>query len=144
MKKFFALLLCLLLAAALTIPAAADVIWEPYDNFYFDHFGECDLTGQSFTTTQDTALYESPEDSTVICVFPAGEEIWVSCVWHSDSGDEWGYVELYDDGWTQGWFDMTHPDASPTSSSPTLTIVLVVVVAASTASALAALTRKKR
>lgn len=144
MKKPLSLLFCLFLLAALSVPALADLIWEPSDSFYFEHFDECSLIDLSYTTTADTALYESPEDASVVAVFPAGEEIWVSCVWTDAEGDEWGYVELYNEGWTQGWMNLTHPDAAPSPAFPTLVVMLVVVVVAAASGVIIGLNRRKK
>ena len=40
MKRLCSLILILGVLAALTVPALADVIWEPADDYFYDHRDE--------------------------------------------------------------------------------------------------------
>ena len=126
MKRFFSLFFCLLLIAVLAAPALADVIWEPMDDFYFEHYDECRLTEQDYALESNTVLYRSPEDPKSNGILAAGTTQKILCVWTAPNGDEWGYIEYYADGWVTGWIDMSRPGAAPRAPLQTLPVVLTV------------------
>lgn len=97
MKKLYLTLLCVLLAAVLTAPALADVIWEPDDDFYTAHYDECQLDQAFYEAKADAVIQMSPEDDAVLETVPAGETVYVSFTWNG-----WGYGEL-----TGGWVDLS-------------------------------------
>ena len=134
MKKLLSLLFCLLLTAAATAPALADLIWEPMDDFYFEHYDECRLEEGTFTAEEETKLYRSPENSAPTAILAPGTTKDVGCYYTAENGDEWAYLEYYDDGvWVKGWVNVTVPGAAPRAKLQTLPVIL-------TASALAAVT----
>lgn len=145
MKKAISLLLCLLLTAALTAPALADVIWEPDDDFYFAHFDECRASDEGYLAGTDTTVYADPETPVSAGVIPAGESVATPYIWTDKNGDEWGYVEYYDEsgaGWIQGWVDLTHPDTAPASFFQSPVVILVVAVLAVTTACILLLGKK--
>lgn len=144
MKKLLTLFLCLLLAAALTAPALADVIWEPMDDFYFEHMDECRMDEADYTFEADVTLYKSPEDPTAVRVVPAGETRQILCRWTGRNGDEWGYIEYYDNGWVNGWFNLSQPGGAPAHPTATLPVVLTVCVLAAAAILILFIKPKKR
>lgn len=102
MKKLICLALCALLAAALAVPAAADLIWEPDDDFYYSHIEECTRVDASYEAQTDARVVESPTKASVKDTVAAGEEIYVYYEWNG-----WGYFERWQDGgWTEGWVDL--------------------------------------
>ncbi len=106
MKKLISLLLCLLLAAMLAVPALADVIWEPWDDFYTQHRSECLHMDARFEAQTDVDVYKSPQKRTVVTTIPVGTEVYISWVWPSDV--EWGYYEYVtdtDEG--DGWLELS-------------------------------------
>ena len=144
MKRTLCILFCLLLTASLTVPALADVIWEPDDDFYFAHANECRLSDEGYTAAEDTTLYASPIDPTPAGVLPAGESAATRYIWTDTHRDEWGYAEFYtEDGWVQGWLNLTHPDVRPASPFQSMTVVLIVGVLALTAAGIMFFGRKK-
>ena len=145
MKKAFALFLCMLLAAALTAPAMADLIWEPADNFYFEHMDECRRIDEEFLAEENTFLYKSPQDATRTGVIPAGESQLVSYVWTDSRGYDWGYVEFWKDGaMTHGWVSLSVSDAAPLHATQTLPVVLIVCALAAAAVVIVFIRPKKR
>ena len=145
MKKLTALFLCLLLAAALTAPAMADMIWEPMDDFYFDHMDECRRIDKEFLAEENTFLYRSPQDATRTGVIAAGEKQLVTYVWTDSRGYDWGYVEFWKDGaMTNGWISLSVPDAAPLHATQTLPVVLIVCALAAAAVVIVLIKPKKR
>ena len=145
MKKLVSLLLCLLAAAALAGPACADVIWEPNDDFYLEHYDECVLTHyEDYHASEDTVLWVSPVERREAGVIPAGEVVGVTVKWTDDRGHQWGYVELWqDDDTTAGWIDMTEPDEPPAPRSQTRGVLIAAGVLALGAAAVLLWPRKK-
>lgn len=145
MKRILSLFLCLLLTAALTVPAMADVLWIPDDDFYNEHMEECLYSNEVYEAETDTPICYSPQNGTTAGVISAGETVLVSYVWTDVRGDEWGYVEYAEDGsWTQGWIDMTNPTAGPAPNLVTLPIILIVCVLALASACILLIGRKKR
>jgi len=144
MKRILALLFSLLLVTALTAPALADVIWEPMDDFYFDHYDECRREESPFTAETDTTLYRSPEDPTTVGVLAAGTTQQILVRWTAPSGDEWGYIEYYDDGWVNGWISLSDPGAAPKAALQTTPVVLTVGALAAAAIVILLIRPKKR
>ena len=100
MKRLCSLILILGVLAALTVPALADVIWEPADDFFFEHRGECTYVEYQYEAMQDTALYADPEAAPGNPI-PAGSLLWVQYLW----GEDWGATEWIseDSGYAEGW-----------------------------------------
>ncbi len=148
MKKLFSLLMCLLLTAALAAPALADVLWEPADDFYSEHYNECARSDEGFMAQSDTVLWKSPEDDTPAGTLTAGQTVRTPFTWTDSRGDEWGYVEFrVDDGWIQGWINLTHPDELPANGAGRtvgLVVTLVVAVIAVTAAIVIAVMLRHR
>ena len=46
-KRFLALAAALTVALTMVLPASADVIWEPENNFYEAHREECEYNGRT-------------------------------------------------------------------------------------------------
>lgn len=144
MKKFITLLFCLLLTAALTAPALADVLWMPDDNFYFEHMDECRLEEGVFTAEADTKLYRSPEDASPVAVLSAGTTKDVGCYYTDKSGNEWAYIEYYEDAWVRGWVNLSDPGAAPKAALQTTPVVLTVGALAAAAIVILFIRPKKR
>lgn len=104
MKKPAVLPLCLLILAALVVPACADVIWEPYgDTFYEENRADCVYVNAVYEALTDVTIRQSPGASAKSGAIPAGEEVYVGYTWASAAGKDWGYVER--DG-ASGWADL--------------------------------------
>ena len=100
MKKLLKSLLVLLLVPAMLIscavPACADVIWGPEDDFYEAHWEECyyvfnrtyNLAGQDGSVD-----FWSAPDGIVLKKLPNDEEIFVSYCWPGET-EEWVCVTI--------------------------------------------------
>lgn len=107
MKRIAALLLVLLLAAALAVPALADVIWEPENDFYTEHRDECVyLDDVRYEAQTEVSVVRSPEDSEVLGTLPAGTVLDIDWLWTGEG--EWGVVSPYleNEDWIEGWVDL--------------------------------------
>ena len=102
-----AMMLAVLFAAALCMPAFADVIIDPEgDSFYKKHRNECSVGAfGSFVSAGEggVEIYDEPEGK-VIATLPAGEKIGTNCVYSPENGDKWGYNYDYQDPSKEGWF----------------------------------------
>ena len=144
MKKLVCFLLCLLLACALAGPACADVLWEPMDDFYFEHLDECVRSDEGYYAAADTVLWASPTDHRPSGVLPAGESVPTRVMWTDSRGHQWGYVEEYrEDGLLQGWLDLTEPGGAPAAQPQSLGVLIAAGILALGAAAVLFWPRKK-
>lgn len=106
LKKLLALTLACLMLTILTLPAAADVIYEPEDNFYKTHSDECVYNNyrRYLTNGEDgyVYLYQSPVSDLTVKAYPNGETVNISYLYTSPEGEVWGIL-----GDDSGWFDMS-------------------------------------
>lgn len=109
MKKrayIFTALICYLL---LSIPARADVIWEPEDSFYESHADECEYVGRTFTANGPDGkviLYKSPELPEVVAVWENGQKAYIYFTYRDPEGIEWGIYDSHNG--TIGWMPMDY------------------------------------
>lgn len=105
-KQLLALCLTLLMMTLLTVPAAADIIYEPEDNFYKTHAEDCEYNSYRRYLTNGEAgyvyLYKNPESDLTVQSYPNGETIAISFLYTSPEGEVWGIVSG-----DAGWFDMS-------------------------------------
>lgn len=104
-SKWMVWILSLVLMLGLAVPAAADVIWEPQDNFYENHRAECEYVGRRYQMAGyegSVTLYSKPGGSAQDTL-DNGREGIVQFVWHGTDQD-WGYV--YYAGEFEGWVPM--------------------------------------
>lgn len=97
MKRLFSIFFAVLLALSLTVPAFADVIWEPDDPFYQKHIDECTLLQRTFYANGKDGyinLYESPESDFVTAQLENGSALYID--WQYE---DWGYLEGDVTGW---------------------------------------------
>lgn len=99
MKKTLSLLLCVLFAAALAVPALGDVIWEPGNSFYWNHNSDCTRVEADYEAQSDAEIRPDPQKKSTDGTVPAGEEVYIYYRWK-----DWGYVE---NQYGQGWVDLT-------------------------------------
>ena len=79
MKKWISL--CLLAVWLLTVPAMADVIWEPDDDFYSSHRDQCDYLGRSYYVNGPqggTALWRKEPGGGHVRVLENGTRLYIS------------------------------------------------------------------
>ena len=92
MKKWISL--CLLAVCLLTVPALADVIWEPESSFYALHRGSCELEQRGYWVNSPegyTTLWDEP-GGTPVANLPNGTLLFIYYRYQGGQGD-WGIVE---------------------------------------------------
>lgn len=109
-KKWFGILF--VLCGLLLFPKAAfaDVIWTPQDDFYDQHYEECEHIDRVFTANGPggkVILYENPESSKEIMTMENGAKMYISFSYKDGKGVEWGVYENSDDNST-GWAPMAY------------------------------------
>ena len=111
MKRFLKLLSAFLMGMALVlsaaVPACADVIWEPEDEFYQAHWEECTRVNRGYTLAGaggSVELWSAP-DGTVLKKLENGGARNIAYCW-TDGGTEWGYTEWGLDDRDPGWVRM--------------------------------------
>ncbi len=146
MKKPVFAIVCLLLLCALAVPAAADVIWEPDDDFYYDHWDECVYSDSFYTAAEDTTIWDSPQNRQPIGTVPAETTVETPYLWTDARGDKWGYVELRRNGsWVSGWINTTDPEAGPLQAFQPLPVLIASgVIAVGVIAILLVPVRKKK
>lgn len=103
MKRLLCLLLILL---ALTVSASADILWEPYENAYyntagyenFEYMNRTYVVPEGMTAT----IYDSPKTGGERKVLEAGSRIYIGPYAEID-GELWGAGYPYGDWETEGW-----------------------------------------
>lgn len=106
-RKVSVLLLTLVMTAALTMPAFADVMWEPYDNsFYETHRGECSYENRSYLANGQkgyVTLRAAPDSVIEVVNIPNGTGVYIGYTWQENGGEKWavGDYAVREDG--QSW-----------------------------------------
>lgn len=104
-KVLFVFLLVPVVLVSCAIPACADLIWEPNDEFYEVHREECCEVKRVYKVSGGSGsveLLDAP-NGTVIQELHNGEHIWIYYSW-SDGAVTWGYLEAGSD--QKGWVRM--------------------------------------
>lgn len=106
-KKLISLLMAIASIAVLTLPAAADLIWEPEDSFYEKHRDECVYDGRAyeFAGYDGSVTVWSAPDGTVQREQSNGGRVRVQFRW-TGSGVEWGYFYGLEGSIDDGWIPM--------------------------------------
>lgn len=94
MKRVLTCALALLMLLSLTVPAFADIIWEPSDNaFYDDHRDACVYKGQCYYANGKNGfvtLVNAPGASFALEQVENGKVLWVGYTYN----DKWALVSL--------------------------------------------------
>lgn len=88
----------LLLLAMPAATAHADAIWEPYSDFYEEHYEECEIAAEDYLSNGQEGyviLYESPESSRVVARVKNGKKLYIGCTWKDREGNEWGAAAFF-------------------------------------------------
>jgi len=107
MKKVITGAFALMLLLTLTMPAHADVMWEPRDNPYYEkHRNECEYENRGYYANGNegfVTLLDAPNGSTVRAQYKNGEVLWVAY-----THDNWALINRWD-GETDlsGWAAMS-------------------------------------
>lgn len=107
MKKLSCLLIVMLLCCSMVLPAAADILWEPYNNDYYmsKSYDTFTNVGRTYYVPDGMTVnfYESPESGKLIKTVDAGTRIYVGYS-REIGGEIWGVGYPYGDWETEGWF----------------------------------------
>lgn len=106
-KKWMVWTLSLVMMMGLALPASADVIWEPQDNFYESHREECEYEGRRYQMAgyeDNVTLYSKPGGSAQKTV-DNGRDGIVQFIWQGEDQD-WGFVYYAGEDGFEGWVPM--------------------------------------
>ena len=103
MKRILTCLLVLAALCALTVPACADLLWEPRENhFYEQHRNDCKYEGRGYYANGAegfVTLWDAPKGRTVLAQYENGEKLWVYYIYQ-----DWGLIRRWEDGQElSGW-----------------------------------------
>ncbi len=105
MKQIQMMFLIAALLAALTLPAYADVLWEPENSFYEKHHEDCEYLGRRYMVNSPDGfitVWDAPDGSRVLGQFENGSKLWVYWLY-----ENWGVIGHRDgDKPIEGWVDM--------------------------------------
>jgi len=106
MKRFLTAVLTIVLLLALAVPAAADVLWTPVnDSFFESHYEECTHEGRNYYANGPegfVTLWKAPESGRVVAQFENGQSLTVNWIY-----EDWGCVNArVKDEWIDGWVPM--------------------------------------
>lgn len=104
------LVVLLLVSMACPLTVQADVIYEPRDSFYSEHFRECEYVCRYYTAkgpNGTVTIYESPESDRVEATIANGETVYVSYTYEDSLGIIWGCCEDWDTEML-GWAPMDY------------------------------------
>lgn len=106
MKRGATFLMTVALVFSLAVPAAADVLWEPSGNsFYEKNRDEMDYLGRRYTANSPEGFitaWDAPDGSVVKGQFENGQELWIYWVY-----ENWGLISHYaEDREVEGWVDL--------------------------------------
>lgn len=95
MKKIRSLWIAVMLAAAVSFPAMADLIWVPENDFLSEHDKECEYSGRRYYVNGKKGygcVYENPESRLLLDRIPNGEILYVTEIYTGGS-EESGIVQ---------------------------------------------------
>lgn len=95
--KLTALFLTMLLALSLTLPASADVLWEPDNRFYENHQGDCEYHNRTYLANSPDGYVtlRSAPDGVAAAQVENGQRVNVYFLYQ-----DWGYVNTAS---AEGW-----------------------------------------
>ena len=103
---------CVMLLVTFLLPltARADVIYEPFDNFYMENRDKCTYVSRGYTCkgpNGTATLYKSPVDPETVKTYDNGTVLDVSYSYQADDGVLWACCDNWEDGVT-GWVPMDY------------------------------------
>lgn len=106
-RALFPLFLALLAALSLAVPASADLIWEPDDDFYSKHWQECEYVNRSYQLAGygGTVTVSTAPGGMSKATLDNGLQGIVQFTWE-DGGVQWGYLCWVDGSDAEGWTPM--------------------------------------
>ena len=106
-KKLISFLMAMATIVSLTMPAVADIIWEPEDSFYQKHSDECvyDSRAYEFAGYDGSVTVWSAPEGTAQQTQPNGRRVRVQFRW-TGNDVEWGYFYGLEGSIDDGWIPM--------------------------------------
>lgn len=103
-RTLLTLVLTLVLVFALTAAVSADILWEPYNNDYYD-YEACETVAKTYAVPEGMTVnvYTAPEGGTLLTTLEAGTRVYVGFR-QEVNGEIWGVGYPYGDYNTEGWF----------------------------------------
>ncbi len=92
MKRIAVLLLVLVFGLVLALPALADVIFEPEDDYFKKHREECSYVNRNYYSDGEggsVTFYRAPDSKKEAATVPNGELFHVDFVWNGDGSGAW-------------------------------------------------------
>ncbi len=98
-KRYLPMLIFIIgvLAIYPSLTSRADAIWEPFGDFYEQHWEECETSNESYLTNSKegfVTVYESPLSGKEVAKIKNGKAVYIGCVWKDQKGKLWGAVDL--------------------------------------------------
>ncbi len=116
MRKLLAMLLVLLTLLCAAPALHADVIWEPYNNSFYDEVrDDCEYRNKAYTAQPGVEAYVDPREA-YADPHPAQPdwtsdeacELFINFVYTFDDGTEWGCTDIQlNDEWTSLWVNLS-------------------------------------
>lgn len=101
-KRLLLLAMVCLMLTALTLPAAADIIYEPGNLFYVTHSKDCEyLRVRHYLANSEAGyayLYQSPDNTMTVRAYPNGEQAAITWLYTAPDGAQWGLIND-ESGW---------------------------------------------
>lgn len=104
-RKILSLFLILAVLASLAVPAAADMLWEPFGNDYYSkHYEDLDYMNRTYVVPEGITanVYQSPELGGLITTLEAGTRIYIG-PYGEINGETWACGYPYGDFDNEGW-----------------------------------------
>ena len=103
---------CILILVAMLLPVSvrADVIYEPFDDFYMTNREVCSYVGRNYQATGPNGtvtLYESPVNPGIKKTYDNGITLYVSYTYQDGDGIQWACCDNWEDNIT-GWVPMEY------------------------------------
>ena len=109
MKRVLTCALTLVMLLTLTVPACADILWEPRDNPFFEtHGAGCHYENRRYYANGKDGFvtaWDAPNGSMVRAQYENGEILWVGYTF----GTDWALISRWDDDMneTSGWIPLS-------------------------------------
>lgn len=106
-RKICTLFLAALAVFSLTVPASADMVWEPRDDFYEKHREECTYVSRNYELAGydgKVTVFTAPGGTNKLTL-DNGLQVSILCTWEGN-GITWGSLAYWDDHWVEGWVPM--------------------------------------